>query len=148
MADRIEGFLATLDTDLLTEARRTTAPMFRELLLDAMSRGGDFDTSRRVRVACLRTARLLMYRIADAGYGFRASDLPSSSAPAHRPPSSSPLWDKRPCVRGCSSRVSSPTKCSSTKRATKSSRRSISDYWKNPPLRMGVLLDAPLSTRT
>ena len=91
MADRIEGFLATLDTDLLTEARRTTALMFRELLLDAMSRGGDFDTSRRVRVACLRTARLLMYRIADAGYGFRASDLPSPSAPAHRPPSSPPF---------------------------------------------------------
>jgi hypothetical protein len=78
VADRIEGFLATLDTDLLTEARRTTALMFRELLLDAMSRGGTFDTNRRVRIACLRTARLLMYRIADAGYGFRAGDLPST----------------------------------------------------------------------
>jgi len=62
VADRIEGFLATLDTDLLTEARRTTALMFRELLLDAMSRGGDFDTSRRVRVACLRTAAHVSHR--------------------------------------------------------------------------------------
>src|ERR1043166_4132686 len=75
VAERFEEFLNTLGTDLPDEVRKAAALVFRELLLDAMSRGGTFDTNRRVRIACLRTARLLMYRIADAGQGFRGEGL-------------------------------------------------------------------------
>jgi hypothetical protein len=58
--------------------------VFKELLLDAMGGEGHFDQRHRVRIACLRAKRMLMFRIADAGYGFRASDIGGSSATAGR----------------------------------------------------------------
>jgi CheY-like chemotaxis protein/anti-sigma regulatory factor (Ser/Thr protein kinase) len=84
VADRIEGFIATLETDLPDDVRRSMAVVFRELLSDAMQGDGQFDPNHRVRIACLRSSRLLMYRIADAGYGFRASDASKSGAQTGR----------------------------------------------------------------
>jgi CheY-like chemotaxis protein len=78
VADRIEGFIATLETDLPDAVRASVGLVFRELLLDAMEGDGHFDANRRVRIAFLRAERMLMYRIADAGYGFRAGDLPEN----------------------------------------------------------------------
>ena len=40
-----------------------------------MEWGGGLDPSRRVRLACLRTPRMLFYRIADPGPGFRFEGL-------------------------------------------------------------------------
>jgi CheY-like chemotaxis protein len=74
VADRIEGFIASLDADLPADMRASVGMVFRELLLDAMGGDGNFDPTRRVRIACLRSKRMLMYRIADAGHGFRAAD--------------------------------------------------------------------------
>jgi len=59
--------------------------VFRELLLDAMSGDGAFDPQRRVRIACLRAKRMLMFRIADAGYGFRAGDAAGDAADRSEP---------------------------------------------------------------
>jgi CheY-like chemotaxis protein len=73
-ADRIEGYVANLDSDLPGPVRASVGTVFRELLLDAMGGDGRFDPRRRVRIACLRAKRMLMFRIADAGYGFRAAD--------------------------------------------------------------------------
>jgi CheY-like chemotaxis protein len=81
VADRIEGFIANLDADLPKDVRATVGMVFRELLIDAMGADGTFDPKRRVRIACLRARRMLMYRIADAGYGFRAEDYESGAAP-------------------------------------------------------------------
>ena len=77
VADRIEGYVASLETDLPDDIR--AGMVFKELLLDAMNGDGGFDPYRRVRIACLRAKRMLMFRIADAGYGFRASDIGASS---------------------------------------------------------------------
>jgi anti-sigma regulatory factor (Ser/Thr protein kinase) len=51
------------------------AVVFRELLMNAIEWGGQLDPNRSVRIACLRTPRMLMYRIADPGPGFNLDDL-------------------------------------------------------------------------
>jgi hypothetical protein len=83
--NRIESYIAGLDADLPDELRASIGVMFRELLLDAMSSGnGSFDPQRRVRIACLRARRMLMFRIADAGYGFRVEDQATMMPPDAR----------------------------------------------------------------
>ena len=58
---------------------------FRELVMNAVEWGGQLDPNRRVRITCVRTERLLMYRIADPGPGFRFDDL-EHAAIAHDDP--------------------------------------------------------------
>ena len=64
--------MAQLDAKLATDVRETLAVVFRELLMNAIEWGGQLDPNRTVRIACLRTQRMLMYRIADPGPGFSA----------------------------------------------------------------------------
>lgn len=86
-ADRIQAFLAQLKTDLADEVREAVGRAFRELLLNAVEWGGKLDPSRKVRIACLRMKRMILYRIADPGPGFRIEDLPHAavSYPADQP---------------------------------------------------------------
>lgn len=74
-AGRIQGFLARLAVDLPDDVRNAVAQVFRELLTNAVEWGGKLDARRNVRVAYLRTPRLVLYRIADPGPGFRFEDL-------------------------------------------------------------------------
>jgi CheY-like chemotaxis protein/anti-sigma regulatory factor (Ser/Thr protein kinase) len=74
-AARIEEVMAHLDADLTPEVRESVAYAFRELLLNAVEWGGQLDASRKVRIAYLRARRMLLYRIADPGPGFRLEDL-------------------------------------------------------------------------
>jgi hypothetical protein len=39
-----------------------------------MERNGEMDPNRKLRVSYLRARRMLLYRIASAGYGFRLED--------------------------------------------------------------------------
>lgn len=81
-ASRIEGFLARLDADLTPDVRESVGYAFRELLLNAIEWGGQLDPDRKVRIAYLRARRMLLYRIADPGPGFRLDDL-AHAAIAH-----------------------------------------------------------------
>jgi CheY-like chemotaxis protein/anti-sigma regulatory factor (Ser/Thr protein kinase) len=74
-AEHIQSVLAHLDADLAPDVRETIAYAFRELLLNAVEWGGRLDPNRKVRIACLRTRRMLLYRIADPGPGFSIEDL-------------------------------------------------------------------------
>ena len=74
-AARLEGFLTHLDADLTAEIRESVGYAFRELLLNAIEWGGKLDPNRKVRIAALRTRRMLLYRIADPGPGFRLEEL-------------------------------------------------------------------------
>lgn len=78
-AERIQTVMAQLDTDLPADLRDTIGYAFRELLLNAVEWGGRLDPKRKVRIACLRTRRMLMYRIADPGPGFKIEDLPHAA---------------------------------------------------------------------
>jgi CheY-like chemotaxis protein/anti-sigma regulatory factor (Ser/Thr protein kinase) len=79
VADRIESFMMGLNAKLPPEVRETIGTAFRELLLNAIEWGGKLDPSRRVRIACLRSDRILLYRIQDPGPGFSPSDLQHSA---------------------------------------------------------------------
>jgi CheY-like chemotaxis protein len=87
VADRIQGFLEHLKSDLPAEVRETVGRAFHELLLNAIEWGGQLDPNRKVRIACLRARRMLLYRIADPGTGFRLDDLPHAAVnyPADQP---------------------------------------------------------------
>jgi DNA-binding response OmpR family regulator len=78
-AERIEHFVRQLDADLALELMQSVAQAFRELLMNAVEWGGGLDPSRRVRISCIRTPRLLFYRIADPGPGFRFEGLAHSA---------------------------------------------------------------------
>jgi anti-sigma regulatory factor (Ser/Thr protein kinase) len=71
----IDGFLAHLDADLTPEVRESVGYAFRELLFNAIEWGGKLDPTRKVRISYLRARRMLLYRIADPGPGFRMEDL-------------------------------------------------------------------------
>ena len=75
VAERIEGFLAHLDADLTDEVRKAIGQVFHEMLANAVEWGGQLDPNRKVRIAYLRAKRMLLYRIADPGSGFRFADL-------------------------------------------------------------------------
>jgi CheY-like chemotaxis protein/anti-sigma regulatory factor (Ser/Thr protein kinase) len=78
-AERIQAVMAQLDTNLPPELRDTIGYAFRELLLNAVEWGGRLDPKRKVRIACLRTERMLLYRIADPGQGFKIDELPHAA---------------------------------------------------------------------
>jgi anti-sigma regulatory factor (Ser/Thr protein kinase) len=78
-AERIQEVMAHLDAKLDEEVRASTAYAFRELLLNAVEWGGRLDPNRKVRIACLRSKRMVMYRIADPGPGFNIDELPHAA---------------------------------------------------------------------
>jgi CheY-like chemotaxis protein len=69
-ADRIQSFVMHLEASLAEPVREAVGQAFRELLTNAVEWGGKLDPSRKVRISCVRTSRLLLYRIADPGEGF------------------------------------------------------------------------------
>ena len=78
-AGHIEAVMSHLDATLAPDVRASIGYAFRELLLNAVEWGGKLDPSRTVRIACLRAKRLIMYRIADPGTGFKIEDLPHAA---------------------------------------------------------------------
>lgn len=78
-AERIQPVLAQLDAELAPDVRESIAYAFRELLVNAIEWGGQLDPHRKVRIACLRSKRMLMYRIADPGKGFDIDALPHAA---------------------------------------------------------------------
>ncbi len=74
-AERVHAFLLQLKADLADEVREAVGQAFREMLLNAVEWGGQFDPQRKVRIAYLRANRMLMYRIADPGAGFTFKEL-------------------------------------------------------------------------
>ncbi len=74
-AERIQEFLSHLEADLPQDVRESVGRAFRELVFNAVEWGGHLDPKRKVRVACLRTRRMLLYRVQDPGPGFRLEGL-------------------------------------------------------------------------
>jgi CheY-like chemotaxis protein len=79
-AERIQSFLIQLEADLPGDLRNTIGSAFRELLLNAVEWGGKLDPNRKVRIAHVRSSRILLYRIADPGPGFSFKDLTHAAA--------------------------------------------------------------------
>ena len=79
VADRIQGFIARLDTDLPEKVREDISYVFTEMLRNAVEWGGRLDPDRKVRVAYLRARRMVLYRIHDPGPGFKPDELPHAA---------------------------------------------------------------------
>lgn len=86
-AERIQSFLVKLETDLSDDLRNTIGLAFRELLLNAVEWGGKLDPNRKVRIAYVRSSRMLLYRVADPGSGFSFNGLAHAAVghPAEQP---------------------------------------------------------------
>jgi PAS domain S-box-containing protein len=84
-ADRIEPVVARLGAGIPDDVLDRVAFAFRELVMNAVEWGGRLDPSRKVRITCVRTDRMLMYRIADPGPGFTFDNL-DHAAVAHDNP--------------------------------------------------------------
>jgi CheY-like chemotaxis protein/anti-sigma regulatory factor (Ser/Thr protein kinase) len=74
-ARRIEGFMTHLEAGLSEEVRGAVGLAFHELLLNAIEWGGKLNPRRKVRISYLRAKRMVLYRIADPGPGFKFEDL-------------------------------------------------------------------------
>jgi CheY-like chemotaxis protein len=83
-AERIEAFMAHLKSGLSEDVKRAVGQAFHELLLNAVEWGGKLDPNRKVRISFLRARRMLMYRIADPGPGFKFAEL-DHAAISHMP---------------------------------------------------------------
>ena len=75
MADRIQSFVMQLDAHLAEDVREAVGYAFRELLMNAVEWGGKLDPNHKVRISCVRTKKMLLYRIADPGQGFDIDGL-------------------------------------------------------------------------
>jgi CheY-like chemotaxis protein len=86
-AERIHSFLMKLEADLPDDLRDTIGLAFKELLLNAVEWGGKLDPNRKVRIAQVRSSRLLLYRVADPGPGFSFKGLTHAAVgqPADEP---------------------------------------------------------------
>jgi PAS domain S-box-containing protein len=74
-AEQIQQVVARLGADLPEDVREAVAFAFRELVMNAVEWGGKLNPEHKVRITCVRTDRMLMYRIADPGPGFKFEEL-------------------------------------------------------------------------
>jgi len=74
-AERLEGFMTHLESGLPEEIRIAVGQAFHELLMNAIEWGGKLDPRRKVRISYLRAKRMVLYRIADPGPGFKLAEL-------------------------------------------------------------------------
>jgi CheY-like chemotaxis protein len=86
-AERIQSFLMKLEADLPDNLRNIMGLAFKELLLNAVEWGGKLDPNRKVRIAHVRSSRMLLYRVADPGPGFSFKGLKHAAVgqPADEP---------------------------------------------------------------
>src|SRR5215467_655875 len=73
-ADRLVQFFQEM-SDLPHPEKEDVAAAFREMLLNAIEHGGNFDPSQYVEVAYVRTRKSVMCRIKDPGEGFSLEEI-------------------------------------------------------------------------
>jgi anti-sigma regulatory factor (Ser/Thr protein kinase) len=73
-ADRLVQFFQEM-SDLPLSEKEDVATAFREMLLNAIEHGGNFDPSQYVEVSYVRTSQFVMCRIKDPGQGFSLDEL-------------------------------------------------------------------------
>ena len=73
-AERLLQFLGEI-TDLPESECRDVGIAFREMLLNAIEHGGNFDAEKYVEVCYIRTKHVLMARIKDPGDGFTLEEV-------------------------------------------------------------------------
>ena len=83
-AERIQEFMSRLQSTLPEDVRESVSQVFREMLSNAIEWGGRLDPNRKVRISYLHARRMVLYRIADPGPGFKFEEL-THAAVAYSP---------------------------------------------------------------
>ena len=85
-ADRLVQFFDEM-TDLPNPEKEDVSVAFREMLLNAIEHGGNFDPSQYVEVAYVRTPKMVLCRIKDPGRGFLLEEIHHAAinSPAYDP---------------------------------------------------------------
>jgi len=85
-ADRLVQFFDEM-TDLPNPEKEDVSIAFREMLLNAIEHGGNFDPSQYVEVAYVRTRKMVLCRIKDPGRGFLLEEIHHAAiySPAYDP---------------------------------------------------------------
>jgi len=73
-ADRLLQFFDEM-SDLPDSEKQDIATAFREMLLNAIEHGGNFDPNQYVEVAYVRTRKMVLCRIKDPGQGFSLGEI-------------------------------------------------------------------------
>jgi anti-sigma regulatory factor (Ser/Thr protein kinase)/ActR/RegA family two-component response regulator len=73
-ADRLVQFFDEM-SDLPAPEKEDVAIAFREMLLNAIEHGGNFDPNQYVEVAYVRTRKMVLCRIKDPGQGFSLEEI-------------------------------------------------------------------------
>ena len=79
--ERLVRYLSELGKDIPEPGRDEVMLAFREILVNAMEHGGEFNPEQVVEVSAVRTRRTIVYYIKDPGPGFDPADLPHAVAP-------------------------------------------------------------------
>jgi anti-sigma regulatory factor (Ser/Thr protein kinase)/CheY-like chemotaxis protein len=75
-ANRLVHFLHGVKDPSIPEAdRENVVAAFREILMNAMEHGGNFDSSQYVEISFIRTRRAVVCRVKDPGQGFSLEEL-------------------------------------------------------------------------
>ena len=74
--ERLVRFLSELGKDLPESWREETMLAFREILVNAMEHGGEFNPEQVVEVSAVRTQRTIVYYVKDPGPGFNPVGIP------------------------------------------------------------------------
>jgi anti-sigma regulatory factor (Ser/Thr protein kinase) len=82
-AERLLQFGRELKVDLPEQIREGVMTAFRELLMNAMEHGAQFDPGLKLDVGYVRTERLLLYYLRDPGMGF---DIATVDCSLNNPP--------------------------------------------------------------
>ena len=77
-ADRLVQFINEV-SDLPGKLREEVGFAFREILMNAMEHGGNFDPSEHVEVSYVMGRRIVMCRVRDPGAGFSLAELDHAS---------------------------------------------------------------------
>jgi DNA-binding NarL/FixJ family response regulator/anti-sigma regulatory factor (Ser/Thr protein kinase) len=84
-ADRLAQFFREV-SDLPEPERDDVATAFREMLLNAIEHGGNFDARQFVEISYVRTTRIVACRIKDPGQGFSLEEI-------HHAAINNPMYD-------------------------------------------------------
>jgi anti-sigma regulatory factor (Ser/Thr protein kinase) len=78
--ERLVRFLSELGKDLPETDRDEVMLAFREIVVNAMEHGGEFNPAQVVEVAAVRTKRTIVYYVKDPGPGFDPVRLPHAAS--------------------------------------------------------------------
>jgi len=78
-AERLMSFLKELESELPQSPREELMMAFREILMNAIEHGAEFDPDKVIDVAAIHTARTIVFYVHDPGVGFRWEAIPHAA---------------------------------------------------------------------